>query len=183
MIPDWREWTSIYQAYRVLTQGVVQKYTALQLIYACENHDKLINADVLGYALSRQTHRCLWGPTYTLLVSDIGPCDAAQWSLPCPNAAVMHQTHPNDPGLVWANILMWLKQCHKPAIWELFTAPIYCDFGMAKRSSRGRTICYRAIDLLSIKLRGKGVDRNFQPETFIMSTATAAYPVLGGDDT
>ena len=25
--------------------------------------------------------------------------------------------------------IMWVKQCHKPPIWEWFTQPIYCDFG------------------------------------------------------
>jgi hypothetical protein len=25
--------------------------------------------------------------------------------------------------------IMWVKQCHKPPIWEWFTQPIYGDFG------------------------------------------------------
>ena len=25
--------------------------------------------------------------------------------------------------------IMWLKQCHKPPIWEWFSPPIYCDLG------------------------------------------------------
>ena len=25
---------------------------------------------------------------------------------------------------------MWLKQCHKPTIWEWFIPPIYGDFGV-----------------------------------------------------
>ena len=104
------------------------------------------------------------------------------------NSVGMHQTHLNCPE-VWANICTYLHFSNLEKNTPCSSLPdgFQSSFRInpASQWSTGRAICYRAIDILCIKLsRGREFDWNFQPpKSFIMCTQGPAYPVIGWDST